>query len=83
MQKGRPTNIDRLLSSQYFYSLICRKIEQNKIDQEQCKNYLKRPMVRRLKIVNEETLQRLQIELSLLEQLKNDVENPEYFEKVL
>ena len=40
-------------------------------------------MVRRLKITHEETLQRLQIELSLLEQLKNDVENPEYFEKVL
>jgi len=83
MQRGRPIlGSTERPSGQYIYNMICKELEQNQLQQKQLNEKLKRYTMRRQRDAVETKLLSLGIEYSLLCKLKDNIENPKYFDEV-
>lgn len=81
MQRGLPTTkIDKQPSGQFIYQMICQELNSNICRREQSKVSLKRCSDAENKNIIMQQLDRLEIEFELLSKLKNEIEDPSYYD---
>lgn len=86
MQRGQPIAVKDSKdypSNQYIYQMICKELNTNICQREQSRVELKRCSDEKHQSVLLDRLDKLEVEFTLLNKLKNRIENPDYYDKVV